>query len=244
MHWSKDSHAYFMHRALSPNCKFLNGFDVSIDKIPIYNTPSVVAFPIISSSQLNPPEVALNSTQEQREFDLRNPPLKESRGKEVYAVELPEILASMKVPIRVPRSRKPNVSLDIDLFFKMMKDESKHLSTFSIAKWPHKQPTPQLVSKAGFFYCLLNDVVQCAYCRSYIGGWNSQTDPFQIHKMLFPHCTFIVNIFQSQTVNIETESTLTSGSTQTISVEHVEQNSQIARALDLIQQRINCKVFL
>ena len=78
-----------------------------------------------------------------------------------------------------------------------MKNEENRLSSFTVKAWPLQTPSPQELAKSGFFYCLLNDTTQCAYCRCCIGGWKSDSIPNEVHKNLFPDCLHIKHLIQS-----------------------------------------------
>ena len=54
--------------------------------------------------------------------------------------------------------------------------------------------------ESGFFYCLLNDTTQCAYCRCCIGGWKSDSTPNEAHKNLFPECSHIKYLIQTNSI--------------------------------------------
>jgi hypothetical protein len=185
--WSGSSHAFLVHRSLSPNCSFLKGTDISINRLAIGNYPNSVAVPLISSSEMNSIVSAFDFVYG---FTLERPNLKELKNPFRYG-NLKEIDAFYTAPLKIPSSEKPNMSLCIESFFKMMRIEELRLKTFEIRKWPHKNPKPINLAKSGFFYCLLNDNTQCAFCRCVIGGWKSDSNPFEVHRNLFPSCQYI-----------------------------------------------------
>lgn len=191
--WTSSSHAYLMHRSFSPACPFLAGKDISINRLPAGNYPSAVAFPLIPSSVLS----IQNTSLDIERFSLKQPPFKEVKKQYSHGnPNLKEIEAYFKMPIKIPASNKPNLIINIDDFFIMMKNEETRLETFKIRPWPLKFPTPEALSKSGFFYCLVNDSTQCAYCRCIIGGWKLDSSPKEVHKNLFPHCSFIKQLEQ------------------------------------------------
>jgi E3 ubiquitin-protein ligase XIAP len=192
---TKDSHPYFIHRTLSPGCKFLNGHDMSIDRLPINGRISVVSLPSVTQSQFC--LVDKNCIMSVDKFTLSKPPLKSIIGQHRnHNVEVPEISGNYKAPLIIPKNEDQRYVLCIDSFFKMMKNEKNRIETFKVNNWPHHQPTVEQMAKSGFFYCLLNDTVQCAYCRSCIAGWYPESSPFEVHKLFFPFCSFVKNEFQ------------------------------------------------
>jgi hypothetical protein len=199
--WSGSSHAFLVHRSLSPNCSFLKGTDISINRLAIGNYPNPVAVPLISSSEMNS---IVSSFDFVYGFSLERPNLKEVKNPFGYG-NLKEIDAYYTVPLKIPSSEKPNMSLCIESFFKMMRIEELRLKTFEIRKWPHENPKPINLAKSGFFYCLLNDNAQCAFCRCVIGGWKSDSNPFEVHRNLFPSCQYINQSY----INLEEEEVMT-----------------------------------
>ena len=212
---------FFMHRTLSINC------------------PTSIAIPLISSNQLM--SHFTGSEINSRPTTLINPPIQESRGGEYFLKELPEIEAHYEIPIKIPKSDQPDSVLDIDGFFTMMRQEENRITSFAVGQWPHEKPNPSSLAKSGFFYCLLNDTVQCAYCRACVGGWNRETTPDAIHKLFFPHCPFIRERLKHP--RKENLSLPLSQSYEPIAGTSTNYSSiETLNLLYEIQQRINCKI--
>ncbi len=102
---------------------------------------------------------------------------------------------------------------------------------------PHEKPSPSDMAKCGFFYCLLNDTVQCAFCRSCIGGWSSKSVPDKIHRLFFPYCAFVKNDFQDTS-----QHQLQKGNDEPVASSSNVSHGETLKLLEDIQQRINCKV--
>jgi hypothetical protein len=147
---------------------------------------SCVAFPHISTSQL----IDFDENILTRNFTntLQNPLVKPVRARASQTRQLPAISAYYKKLIEIPQSNQPDSVLDIEGFFRLMKKQENRLNSFMVTQWPHERPAPSSMAKAGFFFCLLNDTVQCAFCRSCVAGWNEDSKPEQVHKIFFPHC--------------------------------------------------------
>lgn len=168
--FTPNSQPYFIHRSLSPGCKFLSEFDMSITNLPINGRLSAVAYPLKTQSDIIIADNNYNASVQR--CNLIKPPLKSIIGQQRnHNIETEEILANYKVPLLIPKNEDQMLVLCVDGFFKMMKLEENRIETFKVKNWPHINPAPDIMAKSGFFYCLLNDTVQCAYCRACIGGW-------------------------------------------------------------------------
>jgi hypothetical protein len=184
-----------MHRSLSPNCSFLKGTDISINRIAVGSSPDPLAVPLVCASELRNNQASFPFFVAW--FNLERPPINNvSYNNHLSGNEsLKEIEAYYKSPIKVPASEKPNSVICIESFFQMMMNRRDlRLQTFKVKKWPLTTPTPENMAGSGFFYCLLNDHVQCAFCRYVIGGWRQESDPLDVHRNIVPHCPFIRQI--------------------------------------------------
>lgn len=254
--WTKDSHAYFLHRATAPTCKFLNGYDISINRLPVISHLSTVGLPMITSSNFR---IDVATIPLLVGCSLNRPPIDVKCGAEIYRKNYQELSASYKMMIKIPESSNPNIILDIDGFFVMMREEKQRLNTFMVCQWPHEKPSPLDLARAGFFYCLLNDTVQCAYCRSCLGGWDEQSIPASVHKMFFPYCDFVKQFLQDVQPSRAGGTQLLNGRPQAIpdkasifgstkplestsSSSSANDESETAKLLDNLQQRLICKV--
>jgi hypothetical protein len=223
--WSGSSHAFLVHRSLSPNCSFLRGTDISINRLAIGNYPNPVAVPLVSSSEMNSIVSAFDFVYG---ITLEQPILKEVKNPFGYG-NLKEIDGYYTVPLKIPSSEKLNMSLCIESFFKMMRLEELRLKTFEIRKWPHENPKPIKLVKSGFFYCLLNDNTQCAFCRCVIGGWKLDSNPVEVHRNLFPSCQYINQSY----INLEEVRP---------EIEIIEEVKQNAESSNKNENRLLCKI--
>jgi hypothetical protein len=218
--WVKSTHAFLMHRSLSPNCSFLKGTDISINRIAVGSLPDPLAMPLVCASELR-------NIREGFPFitgscNLERPPIKDVRYNNYLPANgsLKEINTYYKSPVKIPASEKPNSVICIESFFQMMMNRREiRLQTFKVNQWPLTTPNPEAMADSGFFYCLLNDHVQCAFCRCVIGGWSSESNPLEVHRKIFPHCPFIrqiQSIEDARILNEMRESTNSSAATSLI----------------------------
>lgn len=68
----------------------------------------------------------------------------------------------------------------------------QRLKTFE--SWPIPSiVSPEKLAKAGFYYLLHEDVVQCEYCKGVLSNWKSGDDPDKEHRIHFPKCDFYLH---------------------------------------------------
>lgn len=189
------THPFLMHRSQSPNCPFLKGIDLSINRLALGSSPTPLAVSLAPSREIRNLEENFDSVVS---CDLERPPTREIRRPHFSGNgSLQEIEAYYKSPIKIPATDRPNSIISIESFFQMMKNRNRRLESFRVNEWPLTAPHPEIMAEAGFFYCLLNDHVQCAFCRCVIGGWNRESDPFEVHREIFPQCQYIQQILSS-----------------------------------------------
>ncbi|XP_069104535.1 baculoviral IAP repeat-containing protein 7-like [Argopecten irradians] len=71
--------------------------------------------------------------------------------------------------------------------------ESSRLASFR--NWPtYKHQTPELLSKAGFFYANFGDNVKCFYCDGGLKNWEPGDNPWEEHARWFPKCPFVRSV--------------------------------------------------
>ncbi|XP_033739618.1 E3 ubiquitin-protein ligase XIAP-like [Pecten maximus] len=71
--------------------------------------------------------------------------------------------------------------------------ESARLASFR--NWPtYKHQTPELLSKAGFFYANFGDNVKCFYCDGGLKNWEPGDNPWEEHARWFPKCPFVRSV--------------------------------------------------
>lgn len=77
-----------------------------------------------------------------------------------------------------------------------MRFEENRLKTFIFGNYKCKNISAEYLAKNGFFYTLLNDIVQCCFCRIVIGNiercWDATFINF--HKAKSPLCKFFSEI--------------------------------------------------
>ncbi|KAI9736634.1 MAG: hypothetical protein M1834_000838 [Cirrosporium novae-zelandiae] len=64
-------------------------------------------------------------------------------------------------------------------------------------KWPHTNPSPQEMARAGFFYrptAASNDNVACFICRKSMDGWEEDDMPIIEHLKHSPDCGWAINL--------------------------------------------------
>ncbi|RWS29565.1 putative inhibitor of apoptosis-like protein [Leptotrombidium deliense] len=73
-----------------------------------------------------------------------------------------------------------------------MKNERHRLESFQTGNWPHSFIDPKDLAKAGFFYLLNSDRVQCAFCRGVVCNWEQGDIPLMEHMRHYPRCEFLL----------------------------------------------------
>ena len=78
-------------------------------------------------------------------------------------------------------------------FLQRMKSEQARLETF--VRWPNRAAiSGEALAKAGFFYTLSADRVQCAFCENVLRNWEAGDDAFAEHRRHFPRCRFVLGL--------------------------------------------------
>lgn len=78
----------------------------------------------------------------------------------------------------------------------------------SKAGWPHKNPTPEALAKAGFYYKPQgagSDNVVCYLCERSLDGWEADDNPVQEHLRHSPECGWAVMMSHAQAEKHDTE---------------------------------------
>lgn len=99
---------------------------------------------------------------------------------------------SSKLSINIPGERLVD-KIPFEDIFRVMKNESQRRRTFIVKDFEWKSEFPyEKLAKFGFFYTFIADIVQCAFCRIVIGGWD-QTDQLVTgrHRVFSPKCLFL-----------------------------------------------------
>jgi len=96
-------------------------------------------------------------------------------------------------PIYIDRERySANLNPQLDQFFIKMRNEKERLKTFGMVQWPLPFISKESLAKAGFFYLLNRDRVQCAFCKGTVCDWEDGDDPLREHLRHFPRCSFLL----------------------------------------------------
>jgi Inhibitor of Apoptosis domain/Zinc finger, C3HC4 type (RING finger) len=153
------------HRKNSSNCNFLNGLDISISSASTKLTR--LGFSTVNDAL----ELEAKVNEEQETFyDLDCPTIitnfYDEKRKSVT------LYASFKIPSILNAAN----CLNINDFFSYMRYEKNRLKTFQYGIYDNSNLSPEKLSFKGFFYTLLNNIVQCAFCRLVIGGIEECTE--------------------------------------------------------------------
>lgn len=69
----------------------------------------------------------------------------------------------------------------------------------SFINWPeNKQPKPEQLADAGFFYTGVQDITMCYYCGGGLKEWEENDDPWQEHLRWFNLCPYVVMRFSNK----------------------------------------------
>lgn len=99
----------------------------------------------------------------------------------------------------------------------------------------NKKVSPEELAKAGFFYKLWGDVVQCAFCSCEFNNWNEGDDPLEDHYKFCKSCTFAKVLWKSRNIKRNSSPHLNSPP--------VNPKNNVAEIQPLINSKI-CKVSL
>lgn len=79
--------------------------------------------------------------------------------------------------------------------------ESERIDSFK--NWPLTFISPIDLSRAGFYYLRVKDIVRCAYCGIEIGHWEREDIPINEHYKFNPKCVFLTcaDIFKVKYMN-------------------------------------------
>ena len=197
------------HCNISPSCAFLCGRDVSISDIQLaIEQPQAVVVLGVPNFQ--------NTDYFYRPMNETDRKKLESLSKDCFAIEVKKsnkkyFLGKLYSPIEIPTISDSNKYLNIEVFFLQMRFEKNRLHTFEYKKFPYyfSETFAQNLAKNGFFYCLLNNIVQCAFCRIVLYNSNdnqivkyhltaSKSCKFALGKEC-GNISFVENIITSQT---------------------------------------------
>jgi len=165
-----------MHRVFSPSCDFINGLDVSIKKFGNYL--EIVGYPMVNNiSCLNPIPI-----DDKASFTLQNPSFKIGKMAPRKSIEI-------FAPIKIPKIEDSRMVLNINDFFDFLKHEENRIQTFNFGNWQNDNSF-EILAEKGWFYTLLNDIIQCCFCRVIICGLYNHSILDLIHTFYSPKCVF------------------------------------------------------
>ncbi|CAH2315385.1 E3 ubiquitin- ligase XIAP [Pelobates cultripes] len=161
--WQHGDTAIGKHRKISPNCKFINGFNVTSDCIQ-------TQVPVIPNSN---PHIDGNCSQ-----DVANNVMHVSSS----AYHSDFLLRTGRV-VDESKAKYPK--------YPDMCDEENRLKTFH--NWPnYVRITPKELAAAGLFYSGINDQVKCFCCGGKLMNWEPSDKAWTEHKRHFPECFFVL----------------------------------------------------
>jgi len=169
--WDYGEQAIAKHRTLSPDCAFVLG---TSDNIPMLRmtpspTPSPASLSRSASAARDVVDTAAATTGSGRDHD------DEEEMQEAAEPAAPDVVSQ-------PRS----VNVESQEFL----SEAARLRTFQ--GWPLTFILPADLANAGFIYTGQDDVVQCVFCREFIGRWEEEDSPYSEHRAHYPHCPFVM----------------------------------------------------
>jgi len=88
-----------------------------------------------------------------------------------------------------PEPHQPPIPVNIES--REFLSEANRFKTFS-GRWPLDFIRPADLANAGFIYTGRDDIVQCVFCREFIGRWNREDFPHTEHRSIFPTCPFVL----------------------------------------------------
>jgi C3HC4-type zinc finger (RING finger) protein/inhibitor of apoptosis domain-containing protein len=179
------------HVSNSGSCAFIEGRDVSINdvsNIPEFDLVQVLGIThfqnrdyfyrkltaeetaILSPKHLQIGGYVLNSKEFKQKFSLR----------------------AFYSPVFVPKIPDRSRFLHVEFFFLLMRQEVRRLATFQLKVYgfPASLTLAEKFAEKGFFYCLLNLTIQCAFCRVVISNVTSIDNIDRVHKIVSTECKF------------------------------------------------------
>jgi len=110
----------------------------------------------------------------------------------------PALSRSTSTPRDIPDGPAPpapepqqNLAPRVNIVPREFLSEANRFRTFE-GRWPLDFIRPADLANAGFIYTGRDDVVQCVFCREFIGGWTSEDFPHTEHRSIFPTCPFVL----------------------------------------------------
>ncbi|XP_053328988.1 E3 ubiquitin-protein ligase XIAP isoform X2 [Spea bombifrons] len=161
--WQHGDTAIGKHRKISPNCRFISGFNLRNDCIQ-------TQIPSIRNSDLR-----LDESCSQNAAQTFNH-VSNSENHTEFLLRTGRVIDESKA--KYPRY------LD-------MCDEEARLKTFQ--NWPSYAPVaPKELAGAGLFYTGINDQVKCFCCGGKLMNWEPSDKAWTEHRKHFPDCYFVL----------------------------------------------------
>ncbi|RWS22068.1 baculoviral IAP repeat-containing protein 2-like protein [Leptotrombidium deliense] len=185
--WSTGKSAIELHQEISPQCAYINGYDVAIRSPrhpfgfkPIINEPKTFV----------PPSIQIDPNDGVVLFDddtIASPPVQQSVGC------FPEHFKAMTVPltifVRIDAPKNKEI-LDVRSYLIMMRNEKHRLETFDSGGWLHEKPSKEELAENGFFHLQIAEYTQCAFCLAVIHMW-TDVDVADFHRETNEGCPFL-----------------------------------------------------
>jgi len=185
------SEAFDRHKTAT-YCDFINGFDVSIGRAS--DKLKILGIPLVADKEDLVPKIP---AEEEMLYTLETPTYKiapsgymRRRSRTIYGA------------VKIPALDDSSMMLRVDAFFNHMKYEKNRLETFKIGNYREETPTLELLAITGFFYTLLNDTVQCAFCRIIFCVTSQSYSHIEfMHALYSPDCPHVMD--ESNNVQLE-----------------------------------------
>ncbi|XP_059082806.1 baculoviral IAP repeat-containing protein 7-A-like [Tigriopus californicus] len=197
-HWDPNDDPAREHRAIFPQCPFVQGRDVGNIPLPSSETQSsgdeMADDPFPTTSSERPP-LPNGST---LAYDLA------PSSSRLSALAAGEDDAGIRPrpPVKVPppifwSSAFPSKPMDTNGIIHHSGPTNSKFSTLearlrTFREWPPAlRQKPKDMAEAGFFYIGLSDQVKCFYCDGGLRNWQAEDDPWTEHCRWFSKCGFV-----------------------------------------------------
>jgi len=185
--WEEEDFPITEHRALFPECPFIQGHDVGniplsqfyASNPPFLNVPEVAPPPSYDETGIRPRESdsydVTGTSRGGRGRDAHSGP---EKGPNVQLINGVADEKSMKIiPHTGPASTKYST---LEARLRTFKD------------WPPAlKQEPRQLADAGFYYIGLSDQTKCFYCEGGLRNWQPDDDPWTEHARWFTKCGYV-----------------------------------------------------
>jgi len=161
--WDYGEQAIVKHRELSPDCPFVLG---TSNNVPLLRmTPSPTPSPALSRSTSTPRDIPDGPAPSNPQHPQQPP------------------------PVPPPQEQQPPNQVNVES--QEYLSEANRFRTFGDS-WPLSFIRPADLANAGFIYTGQEDIVQCVFCREFIGRWDEEDFPHTEHRSIYPNCPFVL----------------------------------------------------